>query len=571
MIDSANQRFFELGLRLLLGLALAVVVLQPLFAPGQSQRAAAVMLMVPTAGLALWFARRQRLDKAVTVTVYGSWLVISANALVNGGVFSASLYGYPLIIAICGWMLGMRAASWLAALTALVEAALALAGVRELIQAGPPPAQWQWAIHALLLVATITFVSFSVRAYEERLSRIRSLSEELADKVRAVEQREAELARSESKFSQVFHASPVAISVTRMSDGLCVDINQTYLDQFGWSRDEVVGHTMVEIGLWPSPEARRRWLDAVAESGGHARNFEHVLLTKGGDPRTVQASSEVVRIDDVDYALVYVNDVTERRQAEQAVRALNAELESRVEKRTHELTEANQELESFAYSISHDLRAPLRGIDGFSRLLEEEYGERLDESGREYLGRVRRAAQRMGTLIDDLLELSRVARQEMQRRPVNLSALAEEILAGLADTAPERRVLLRIEPDCRTEGDPQLLRVLLENLLGNAWKYSGKVTTPVIEFGIAKVGASGTAFFVRDNGAGFDMTYADKLFAPFQRLHSPNEFEGSGIGLASAARVVRRHGGRIWAEAAPGKGACFHFTLGRPDISLSQN
>jgi PAS domain S-box-containing protein len=245
----------------------------------------------------------------------------------------------------------------------------------------------------------------------------------------------------------------------------------------------------------------------------------------------------------------------ERLRAEAEIHKLNTELEARVQQRTAELSEVNQELETFAYSISHDLRAPLRGIDGFSRL-QEEYGDRLDEQGSEYLVRVRRAAQRLGTLIDDLLELSRVSRHEMRRHRVDVSAIAVDIADDLRQSEPERNVTVRIEPHCMADGDPQLLRVLLENLIGNAWKYSRNTEKACIEFG-----RNAEGFFVRDNGAGFDMAYAEKLFMPFQRLHNPAEFEGSGIGLASAARVVRRHGGRIWAEGKPGCGAVFHFTL----------
>jgi light-regulated signal transduction histidine kinase (bacteriophytochrome) len=255
-----------------------------------------------------------------------------------------------------------------------------------------------------------------------------------------------------------------------------------------------------------------------------------------------------------------MQDIDDRHRAEDEVRPLNSELEERVLQRTMELTEANQELESFAYSISHDLRAPLRGIDGFSRLLQEEYEQRLDTQGREYLARVRRAAQRMGTLIDDLLELSRMTRQEMKRQRVDLSSICREVVANLRQEQPGRTVEVSIQPGCTGEGDPQLLRVLLENLLGNAWKYTRTTSGARIEFGVEHE-AEGDIFYIRDNGVGFDMVYASKLFSPFQRLHNPNEFEGSGIGLASVWRVVRRHGGQIKATAEIGQGATFCFSL----------
>ncbi|MDT3737773.1 MAG: ATP-binding protein [Denitratisoma sp.] len=240
---------------------------------------------------------------------------------------------------------------------------------------------------------------------------------------------------------------------------------------------------------------------------------------------------------------------------------LNAELEQRVQERTAELTAANRELESFAYSISHDLRAPLRGIDGFSKLLADEYRERLDDEGVDYLDRVRRAAQRMGTLIDDILELSRVTRQEMRRVRVDLSQIAAEIIEERSRAEPDHRVAVTLAPDCTAHGDPQLLRVLMQNLLENAWKYSAKKADPAIEFGRETIDGE-TVFFVRDNGVGFDMKYADRLFTPFQRLHRPEEFEGTGIGLATVARIIRRHGGRVWAESGPDEGTTLRFVLG---------
>ncbi len=237
-------------------------------------------------------------------------------------------------------------------------------------------------------------------------------------------------------------------------------------------------------------------------------------------------------------------------------------LERRVRERTAELEAANRELESFAYSVSHDLRAPLRAIDGFVRAVLEDHGARLPPEGQAHLERVRHAAQRMGRLIDDLLMLSRVTRREMVRRPVDLSALAREVASELAEREPGRRMTVRIAPGMRAEGDPSLLRLLLENLLGNAWKYTRPCPDAVIEVGCEQgPGGGGMVYFVRDNGVGFDMRYAERLFAPFQRLHRDDEFEGTGVGLATVQRIVHRHGGRVWAEAEPGRGAIFRFTL----------
>lgn len=241
------------------------------------------------------------------------------------------------------------------------------------------------------------------------------------------------------------------------------------------------------------------------------------------------------------------------------VRLLNLSLEERVRVRTVELETTNRELEAFSYSVSHDLRAPLRTIDGFSLALEEDYAEAVDDTGRDYIRRVRTGVQRMGQLIDSLLQLSRITRAELVRGDVDLSHLAAVIVENLKDENPERDLEFRIEPGMRTEADPKLLQVALENLLGNAVKFSAKVPHAVIEFGWDKEQA---AWFVRDNGAGFDMFYKDKLFNAFNRLHGDKDFKGSGIGLATVARVVRRHHGRIWADAVVDHGATFWFTLG---------
>ena len=248
--------------------------------------------------------------------------------------------------------------------------------------------------------------------------------------------------------------------------------------------------------------------------------------------------------------------------SEAALRQLNVELEQRIDARTHELQLANRELEAFTYSVSHDLRAPLRGIDGFSKVLVDSLADKLDPQSMHYLERVRKASQRMGQLIDDLLGLSRINRQEIRLSHVNLSALARQILDDLAERDPERQVETVVEEGVGTLCDPRLMRVVLENLLGNAWKYTGRLELAKIEFGHALIDGE-VVCLVRDNGAGFDMQYADKLFAPFQRLHRADEFEGTGIGLATVQRIIQRHHGRIWTVAAPGRGASFYFTLGQ--------
>ena len=244
-------------------------------------------------------------------------------------------------------------------------------------------------------------------------------------------------------------------------------------------------------------------------------------------------------------------EASEARTA-QAIAEARAEL-------VEELELKNEELESFSYSVAHDLRSPLRAIDGFSLALLEDYGEKLDEAGREYLGYVRESAQQMAQLIDDLLTLSRVTRSEFLREPIDLADIARRVGRRLCGLMPERKVELVVPDELPAQGDERLMTVVFENLLGNSWKFTGKCAAPRVEIGL--VPGDPPSFFVRDNGAGFDMAYANKLFGVFQRLHAASEFEGTGIGLATVQRVIRRHGGRIWAEGAVGQGACFSFTL----------
>jgi len=285
-------------------------------------------------------------------------------------------------------------------------------------------------------------------------------------------------------------------------------------------------------------------------------NSELLQLTLELEDRVAARTAELA---DANASLL--DEVDRRRAAEEETRSLNAELERRVEERTAELAAVNRELESFAYSVSHDLRAPLRGIDGWSQALLEDCCHLLDDQGKGYLATVRSEVRRMSLLIDALLGLSRVARSEVRLERVDLSELARGVEAELRAAHPDRSVEVAIMPGLVAMGDVVLLRALLRNLLGNAWKFTGRCEQARIEFG-ATLDAGTTTYFVRDKGVGFDMAYASRLFAPFQRLHRAEDFPGTGIGLATVQRIIARHGGRIWAEGAPDEGATFYFVLG---------
>ncbi|OIQ96417.1 phytochrome-like protein cph1 [mine drainage metagenome] len=263
---------------------------------------------------------------------------------------------------------------------------------------------------------------------------------------------------------------------------------------------------------------------------------------------------------DLSFALDAFLESEMRRVAETGLKRLNEQLEWRVAERTRELEVANRELESFSYSVSHDLRAPLRSIDGFSQIVLKRYGGQLDEAGRGYLDRVRRASQRMGGLIDDLLQLARISSGELRRQDVDLSRIAGTVIEELRHNDPERRILCQVRQGLCAYGDPGLMRVVLDNLIGNAWKFTRHSSDPQIEIGEIEQ-AGEVVYFVRDNGAGFDGAYSNKLFQAFQRLHRESEFEGMGIGLATVQRVIQRHKGRVWAEGEPDRGATFYFTL----------
>ena len=355
-----------------------------------------------------------------------------------------------------------------------------------------------------------------------------------------------------------------AVIYMRDLDGRYMVVNREYERLFHLRREDIVGLT--DHDLFPADIADEfRANDLMAASGGGPLHVEEVAPGADGPHTYITVKFPLLDAAGTPYAVCGIStDITARKRAEEQVRQLNAELEQRVRDRTAELEASARELDAFAYSVSHDLRAPLRSMHGFSEVLLADYADRLDDQGREYLQRIQANVTRMGRLIDDLLRLSRVTRTGLKRERVDIGVQAAEIIDELRSAEPGRCLQAVVADDLVTTGDPHLIRLALENLLANAWKFTGKRDQGSI--GVGAVRQSGSqVFFVRDNGAGFDMAYAGKLFNPFQRLHPASEFEGTGIGLAIVQRILSRHGGRIWAESEPGKGATFFFTLTSDD------
>ncbi|WNG34109.1 PAS domain S-box protein [Archangium violaceum] len=373
---------------------------------------------------------------------------------------------------------------------------------------------------------------------------------------------EAERRRIQQRFQFIVESAQEGIW-TVDTENRTVYVNRYFAQMLGYSVEEMMQKTLFDVIRKEDIALMERYVEDRRQ-GRSALLDDFQLVRKDGTRIWTMVSTGPILDDNGTYigAMAMITDVTQRREAEEQVRRLNADLERRIAERTAQLEFSNRELEAFAYSVAHDLRAPLRSISNFTLALAEDCTDKLDDMGLDYLKRIRASSQRMSELIDGILALSRVNRTEFVETEVNLSALARSIAEQLQRWKPERTVRFQLQDGLVDRGDSQLLRLVLENLMGNAWKFTREKAEAVLEFGILPPEeGKGRVYFVRDNGAGFDMEYQNKLFGVFQRLHTQQEFEGNGVGLATVQRIVRRHGGRVWGEGRVGQGATFFFTL----------
>lgn len=428
----------------------------------------------------------------------------------------------------------------------------------------------RWVLSSLLkkpmdtLIGSITEVVkgkyqqlASPQTYEEFspiVSSINTMSAVVANREESLRKKSEEL--------EHYFTSALDLLCIADTDGYFLKLNPEWEEMLGYPMTELVGRKFLELVHPDDMEGTLQALSTLSAQNS-VLNFTNRYRHKDGSYRWIEWRSYPVG------TMIYASarDITERKRAEDEISRLNeelhrhaAQLEQQVAARTAQLEAANKELEAFSYSASHDLRAPLQTIDGFSRALLEDYGDKLDAVAKDYLQRLRAAAQHMAGLIDDLLKLSRLTRADMALEPVDLGELARAVADELRAQEPAREVAFEIAADAIVQGDKRLLAILIQNLLGNAWKFTSKHPRARIEFGVAERDGE-RVYYVRDDGAGFDMTRVDKLFIPFQRLHTTSDFPGQGIGLATVRRIVARHGGRIWAEAMPEQGATFYFTL----------
>jgi PAS domain S-box-containing protein len=379
---------------------------------------------------------------------------------------------------------------------------------------------------------------------KESHTSVENLQKEVTERKRA----EEKLRKSEEKYLKTFHSNPACVGLSCLSDGLIIEANEVMLKLLGYSDDEFIWHTALELGIWNDLADRERMVQTLT-TYGRSMNQEYWLRTKTGELLLCNHSAELIQLDNEPHIIFTFFDITERKKMEQALAEHAARLE-----------EANKELESFSYSVSHDLRAPLRAVDGYARSILKKQGDKFDEDTTRKFNEIRSNTKMMGKLIDDLLAFSRLSRKNISTSELNMVDLIRDVWKELSDINPDRTMHLIVNSTPLGYGDAALVKQVYHNLLSNAVKFTKLQDDVHIEVGGYNDGNE-NVFYVKDNGVGFDMKYYDKLFGVFQRLHNNPDFEGTGVGLATVQRIVHRQGGRVWAEGKVNEGATFYFTL----------
>ncbi len=528
-----------------LGFALAAVAL--LFAVDINRRLMGVLGFLILVSLVLaWYGILR--PAGVIVPILGmaafTYLIFT-----NDGLRDTAILGLVVVIIGAGLLNGRRGTVAFAAASLIIVLILAVMETTGRV-VNPFSAINNTADYAAVCVAIVMVAALQWAVITRLKENINKAQAELAQRRRA----EDALRSSEARYRLLVEQSPLGIAILDHR-GFIDQVNPAACEMLGYPSEELIGRDPLTI--MDSTDHAQAREDVSPLRAGETLRIELTMIRKDGTRLPVMGSTR--QMPDGRYQYIF-QDISERKQAEQDVRALNEQLDKRVRERTAELETANKELESFSYSVSHDLRAPLRAINGFSNLLISDYAEKLSGEALMYLDKVKENANKMALLIDDLLTFSRLSRNPLKKRRVDLRGLVVQVIEELRAEAGEREIKWQIGdlPPC--QADPALLKQVYTNLIGNALKYTRPRPAPVIEIGSRHLRGQ-TVYFVRDNGVGFDMRYAGNLFGVFQRLHSEAEFEGTGIGLAIVQRIVNRHGGKIWTEAEVDQGATFYFTL----------